>query len=305
MTIDASVTPKEVYDKELGNYTYNIVLDGFKSISKKTLDQVGELCNTVLFAGRPFVQEMTFLYNSEDELLVQDKVPEILKDASELEIDISEYQNIYSAVCLDEELYESLGEYYQADCNNTWIPDEMFTWEKTYIAVFFQHEIEEGITLIADSFIYFQVEKEEEVKGIEEVVYEDFESPQTVMISTGDMVEAAINEKNEIEIVCRGSRFDIKEKIGTVKVKSLKEMLHIIKDDFSNVYTPGTTIYDISLAYVPYLSEEKDETGLRKLYLAPYWCVSYYTKQQKDGELFTWRNRIFYLGETGEKVYEE
>ncbi len=305
VTIDASVTPKDIYDKELGNYTYKLVDDGPKWANEKSLYEKGELFNTVMYAGRVLISDMSFLCDFTKADIEDDLLGKIIDEAGSLDVNVEQYKNVYKVVRLDDQLYDSLDEYYQADWNNTGIPDEVREARQKSTIVFLQHEVEPGIALLSDDFIYFQVEKEEEVKGIEEVVYEDFESPETVMIYMGDMIEAAINEKNEIEVVCRGCRFDIKEKIGTVKVKSLKEMLHIIKDDFSNVYTPGTTIYDISLAYVPYLSEEKDETGLRKLYLAPYWCVSYYAKQQKDGELFTWRNRIFYMGETGEKVYEE
>lgn len=91
---------------------------------------------------------------------------------------------------------------------------------------------------------------------------------------------------------------EFKEPLEKVQIKNLKEMIEQFAKEIGTNGMMETEVYSIELVYDVYLSPEKDEKGVRKMYMAPCWKIQYH--QQNSTHCST----RLYLAETGEKLVE-
>lgn len=91
---------------------------------------------------------------------------------------------------------------------------------------------------------------------------------------------------------------EIKEPLEKVQIKNLKEMIEQFAKEIGTNGMMETEVYSIELVYDVYLSPDKDEKGVRKMYMAPCWKIQYH--QQNTTHCGT----RLYLAETGEKIVE-
>lgn len=298
--VDAVITPKAVYDKEIGLYKYqkfteddydrDILIQALTAYNEKHVEgDMPEINASVdSFVMSSF---LTSAYNEHYEIIMdcldtffpidsqegqynKEKVEAVINEFAETlsgSVDISGYG--YRVLCWNEELRNNIDEF--AEVTNAGPVIDTDDLQEDFYQIRIMEEPETGC-FISDLYVGGDI-IEGEQEG--ELTYIDVNGDIQGAVC-GNSIDIYLDKDYNVIAYRIYIRAKVEEaSFENIKIVPVSDILNSVYNKMKNSYKK-VTVKDIRLVFSSCLDDTLDEDNTRTPYIAPYWVVTYYIEGQ-------------------------